>query len=414
MKVLWLIANGGLAHWKIRKEFEQVIGKDNVIFYCKPPPHSWSKPVDPQGMTFYPKTYGLITKDHPTLEAAKEEQADIIMSEGFYGMKDIDIPRAKIMTDIHGVWMANKKWVLTGQVDMILTRCYNGGIGYRIKNELGCAAGFLPLSTSSVLFNNLHLERMNDVYLSGAFNARYPLRFRMIYRILPYYGNRIIRVPRNKQFTVDGIKYFRHGGEANLSQYVHALNTSKILAFSAGVPTFKSSVLKFYEGLACEILVMSDMPYDWKALRFEPSKNMVEVNTQNFLENFWYYLENEDERLKIARNGRKLFLKYHTNEERSKQLIAQFKELINAKNEERLFDSRNVKGEAGRMLRILEEDEENFDRGNLINRCMDRGRSEWQSWSKKVSSLYVEVWKGNLSIEEWEKTIKLLAEGENK
>jgi len=414
MKVLWLIANNGLAHWKIRKEFEKVIGKDNVVFYCKPLPHSWAKPVDPQGMAFYPKTYGLITKDHPTLEAVKEEQPDIVMSEGFYGMKDINVPRAKIMTDIHGVWMANKKWALTGQVDMILTRCYNGGIGYRIKNELGCVAGFLPLSTSSVLFHNLDLERINDVYLSGAYNGKYPLRFRMIYHLLPYYENRIMRIPVNKQFTVEGIKYFRHKGKAYLSQYVHALNTSKILAFSAGVPTFKSSVQKFFEGLGCEILVMSDMPYDWKALRFKPNENMVKIDSQNFLENFQYYLENDGERMKIARAGRELFLKYHTNEERSKQLIAQFEEMINAKNEGRPFNSRNVKGEAGRMLRILEEDEEDFNRDNLINRCMDKGRSEWKSWSKQVNSLYVEVWKGSLSIEEWERTVKLLAEGNKK
>lgn len=414
MKVLWLLANNGLAHWKIRREFENVIGKDNVVFYCKPLPHSWAKLVDPQGMVFYPKTYGLITNDYPTSEAVKEDQPDIIMSEGFYGMKDINIPRVKIMTDTHGEWLSNKKWALTGQVDMILTRCYGGGIGYRIKNELGCAAGLLPLSTSPVLFHNLHLERIHDVYLSGAFNVKYPLRFRILYHILPYYDRRIIRIPVNKQFTIEGVKYFRDKGRANLSRYVHGLNISKVLVFSAGIPSFKSAVLKFFEGLACEILIMSDMPYDWRALRFEPNKNMVEINSQNFLESFRYYIDNESERKKIAQNGRELFLKYHTNEERSKQLIAQFKELINAKNEERPFDSRNVKGEAGRMFRILEEDEEKFNRGNLINRCMDRGRSEWQSWSKQAGSLYERVWKGDLSIAEWERTVKLLAEGDGK
>jgi len=108
-----------------------------------------------------------------------------------------------------------------------------------------------------------------------------------------------------------------------------------------------------------------------------------------------------------------LILKYHTKEARSKQLLTQFEELINAKNEERMFDSRNVKGDAGEMLRILEEDESMFVRNNVLHQCITeemptdelKNSSVLQRWYTNADAFWRKIRAGTVPVEEWVKYI---------
>lgn len=390
MKVLWIFRNTNPIQFdsEFVRIFEKVIGKNNVSFYAKKglPSH------DAFGLPFYPtafKTFDNI----PFKEAAKEEKPDIIMVDMDYvDTSGVDIPRVTFMSDVHSEWQNRKLRVQSGQVDMILVRNYGGGIGYRVKSEL-CPVGYSPWSVSTHMFHDLYLERKYNIHFSGVFGPIYPLRIYMRYHI-----------------PIEG-KYIADNKAFHYAQYLTTLNTSKILAFDTGL--FKYSVMKFFEGMACNTLVASNLPYDCKALGFKPNVNMVRIGFRNYAERFAYYLQNERERKQIARNGMELVLKYHTKEARSKQLIAQFEELINAKNEERMFASRNVKGDAGEMLRILEEDDSTFDRNNVLHQCITgemptdelKNSSVLQRWYANANAFWRKIRAGIVPVEEWVKYI---------
>ena len=48
----------------------------------------------------------------------------------------------------------------------------------------------------------------------------------------------------------------------------------------------------------------------WPRVHLEPGKNFVEVNEKNFKEKASYYLEHEEERIKIAKRGMETARKY--------------------------------------------------------------------------------------------------------
>jgi len=410
MKVLWLITNTLFDHFKIRRAFEKIIGRQNIVFYGNPLTRGLSKTHDKQGFPFFPQKWGIADSKLPNgvADIVKEEEPDIIMAEGFYRMENVKIPRVKTITDYHGEYLQNKEWIAKGNIDMILTRSWGDGMAFRIR-EMGCNVGYFPLSASIVRFYDKRLERTHDVHLAGCINIAYPIRLRVLHHIQDKYtAKRKGRVPFS--FTVDGINYICDRKRFNVVHFANIINKSKLTIFGTGI--IRYALCKFFEVMACNTLVMSNFPVDWKALRFEDGKNIVEIDSNNFPDKIKYYLENDSERKKIARNGMELFLKYHTHEQRAKQLIAQFKELINAKNEERPFNFENVKGEAGRMLSIVKETEEDFNKTNLlsgISKAKQR-KKHWGNWITSSLMLYEKVKQKKLSIEEWERIVRILAE----
>ena len=202
------------------------------------------------------------------------------------------------------------------------------------------------------------------------------------------------------QFNYEGMKGITDARTFSLSKYLETINQSKMVTFDGGM--FKYPVLKYFETMACNVLVLADLPFDYKALRFEPNENIIEIDFTNFAVKMKYYFENESERKRIAKNAVDLILKYHTTEERAKQLLAQFEEVINAKTEGRQFDYRNVKGEAGRQLSILEESVNSFNSNNLFNRCMDSGlRPSYYEWHERATHIWSDIMSHQSSTQKW-------------
>jgi hypothetical protein len=175
---------------------------------------------------------------------------------------------------------------------------------------------------------------------------------------------------------------------------------------------FKYPLMKFFEVMACNTLAISDLPVDWEVLGFKPEINMVSINYYDYLDKIKYYIRNEDERKRIAQNGMNLILNYHTNEIRAEQLIFQLEELINAKNEERTFSEQNVKGEMGKMLSILKQNEKYYDRGNLLHQTIDRGYVNLiDNWYPKAHALWGKIYKKEATIQDW---INFVEHGDDK
>jgi len=66
---------------------------------------------------------------------------------------------------------------------------------------------------------------------------------------------------------------------------------------------------------------MSDKPLCADILHFRDGENFVEIGLDDWFEKLLYYLENEGERAKIARNGYNTVMKYHTADMRAKWFV---------------------------------------------------------------------------------------------
>lgn len=410
MKVLWFIRRlTALPQFdsEFVRAFEKVIGKDNVVFYGL----SNLPSVDPSGNRYFPESYKFIDRaktvtgypSNMTLsEIIKEENPDIIVLNdkpiSTDLTKEINIPRILFLEDAHSEWNQScVPYLDRKEIDMIFTRSYGNGQASRVKQR--CPVGYSPFSVSPSMYYDKHSEKIYDVYLTGTCPHVYPLRILMGFT---FYGTQNFGA---SQFNYEGMKGITDVRIFSLSKYLDTINQSKIVTFDGGL--FKYPVIKYFETMACNILPLVDLPYDYKALRFEPNENVVEIDFFNFVSKMKYYLENESERKRISKNAMDLILEYHTTEKRAKQLLDQFEEVIKAKNEGRVFDYRNVKGEAGRQLTILEETVNNFNKDNLFNRCLDVGlRPPYYEWHKRASHIWSDIVTHQSSTQKWIDFIK--------
>lgn len=396
MRVLWFIRKFPALSVQFEGEFvrafEKVIGKDNIVYYGK----SDLAKRDPNGLFYYPENFKLIgNKTFP--ELVREEHPDIVVLQDKYFdtrlINESSVPRILFLEDAHYEWNEVAiPYLSMKEIDMVFVRGYGGGEGFKVKQK--CPVGYTPFSIPTNMFYDKGLQRIYDVYLTGTNPVIYPLRILFAYTFFgsPY--------GVHATFNYNGVNGVADGRAFLYQKYLDTLNQSKLAMFDGGM--FKGAVMKFFECMACNTLVLSDMPYDYKALRFEPNENIVEIDYNNFTEKMVEYVKNESERKRIVKNAMELILKYHTTEERAKQLLAQFEEVVDAKNQGRIFDYRNVKDEAGRQLAILEQDVSNFNNNNLFNKCIDGGlHPAYDDWHKEAYRIWQQIMARKANTQKW-------------
>lgn len=174
------------------------------------------------------------------------------------------------------------------------------------KTDLPEDMSIKPLiwSVDTTIFNENHLPKKYDVVSSGVVSKHYPVRYKV--RDLlegPNVNGAYLKYPHFAPLlgkNIDMIKYFRY--------YADFLSSGKIFLFYNGIKG--RTVAKYVEGLASGSLMMAPFPIGGGLYHLEPDKNFVDVNEQNFEDKIQYYLEDENERLRITKNGIKTAEKY--------------------------------------------------------------------------------------------------------
>ncbi len=87
-------------------------------------------------------------------------------------------------------------------------------------------------------------------------------------------------------------------------------------------------VAKYFEVLACNTLLLAPYFEELDDLGFIPGVHFVEADEHNFEEKAHYYLNHEQERLKIALRGYEMVRARHSSPQRAAEVLAVIKQII--------------------------------------------------------------------------------------
>ena len=167
-------------------------------------------------------------------------------------------------------------------------------------------------------------EKEHDVIFLGAYRKKvYPLRNRLVSQ-LPRLceekrWNYIIKGRPPGISAQRDIPQLLEQGYIVGEKYAETIAKSKIFIFGNSI--FRYPLTKYFEIMGSGTLVMANKPQSAEYLHLEAGENYVEIDKDNWKEKLTYYLEDDAERERIARNGYETMMKYHTSEVRAIQLL---------------------------------------------------------------------------------------------
>jgi len=274
-------------------------------------------------VTYYGEGYAGFNKKFNVSEILKslKKPFDLILtyeskySKNFEGLGKInDIPKALIQID-YALGIKNysgfakietiNALIKQNSPDLIFATSMSNVAA--MKKNLGTnKVFFLPFSVDLGTYKNMGLERTIDamaVYTTN--NYVYPNR-------------RKIQTLIGKMKIVSFIRKVVHEG------YVRKLNESKIFIINNNIN--KRLSMKYTEAMVCGALVLADEPEDLAAQGFKNNEHLVLYEGLEDLKlKIKYYLKNDTERNRIAKNGMKFVRKNHSCATR----VEQFTKIVN-------------------------------------------------------------------------------------
>lgn len=223
------------------------------------------------------------------------------------GMSKIDIPKVHIIVD-YFPWCYGEENSFLKKADISLSLA-NFQHEVRALRGRGFTAEHLPLSISHSAFPDLGLERDLDVTcILSVVNYAYPTRAAVLQTVarLPYKVFARNSTPSNRVWR---------------EEYVELINRSKI--FVNAVDSCHSLNFKFFEACAGGALLLTEKAEGMKEAGFLDGENCVVYSgVQELSKKIRFFLSNEEERIRIAKNGRDLVLSKHTDQIRVQEMLS--------------------------------------------------------------------------------------------
>jgi len=255
-------------------------------------------------------------------------------------MKEKKHRRYKIAITLADLHAEPKKWVeVANWVDAVMMRylyapyvkrtLISRNIGYKksdpeyyLKNIKSPILHF-PWFTDSEIYKPKK-EKIHDVIFLGAHRKKvYPLRYQIVNELPKYCEENgwtclVKGRPPGKTLERD-IEKLKQEGYIVGDLYSQTLASSKVFIFGNSI--FQYPISKYFEIMGSGTLVMANEPQSAEALGFIDGENYVSVNGDNWKQKLAYYLENDEERERIALNGYTHVITNHSVEKRSEQLL---------------------------------------------------------------------------------------------
>ncbi len=176
-------------------------------------------------------------------------------------------------------------------------------------------------------------EKQLDIVLLGARGrVTYPLRHHMCKELpgfcrinnLSYFiGKKTAAVKYDLNFLnqYDAVqkKKMKAGPE-----FLETLSRARIMLTCSSI--YRYPVRKYIEAMSAGALILADKPLHTKEIGLVDGETYVEINKTNWKQKALEYIHNKEERMRIVRNARAVFLQRHTHEKR----IEELEEIIHA------------------------------------------------------------------------------------
>lgn len=238
------------------------------------------------------------------------------------GFREIEIPRGVIFHDISNYIQQRKRFIVREKIDVIFVHYKDAFRKWYPKLEK-LMVGF-PHHVNTEVFKDYQLEKTIDLLMMGAMSARlYPLRVKMLEALKDFPG--FINHPHPGYASEKESQPRSFSGEA----YAKELNRAKV--FLTCNSRFEYPLMKYFETLGCNTLLLAPLTKEITDLGFIDGYTFVSVNETNFIERAIYYLEHEEERIQIARNGYLMVKNNHSTKQRAAELIQHIKHVIEKK-----------------------------------------------------------------------------------
>ncbi|GBF75934.1 hypothetical protein PA598K_04369 [Paenibacillus sp. 598K] len=236
-----------------------------------------------------------------------------IESHQVTGLKELNIPYAVRLHDLHFEIEKRRQLLKNDGVRHVFTYYRDRFLDWFPEYASGMI--WNPHHVNTDVFYDRGLERDIDILLTGAmFSNIYPLRIHYLNRFWGRPGFQYVPHPGYIQIT-EGESH-PHIGE----NYSKILNRAKICVTCDSV--FKYPVMKYFEITASNSLLLAPSSQELNDLGFVTGEHFVEVDETNFEDKVNYYLEHEDERLRIAQSGMQMVHERHNTKKRVKEFVA--------------------------------------------------------------------------------------------
>jgi len=241
-------------------------------------------------------------------------------SPAISGLDSIGIPYAILLYDLHYNRASRKRDIIEKDVTFIFSH-YRDKF-YEWYPELWEKMRWFPHHVNTELYKDYKLPKDIDLLLMGEIIPWiYPLRTRML------------EIMRDKP----GFVYHEHPGWHNFTEeeksmlfvgekYAREINRAKIFLTCDSI--YKYPVVKYFEVLACNTLLLASTSKELFDLGFVPGVHFVPVDEDDFEEKAQYYLEHESERLKIAQQGYEMVCEKHSTVKRAADFLNIIKDIL--------------------------------------------------------------------------------------
>jgi hypothetical protein len=224
------------------------------------------------------------------------------------GLETLTIPYGIIMHDMQYKLSKRELLIQKEKPNLIFTP-YRDAFKKWFPNHINKLVWF-PHHVPDQIFKDYSSTKTIPMLMAGAvFPHIYPLR----HLIVNHYRS-------DRRF-----RYIEHPGYQSIKggitgeAYAKLLNEAKIFFTCDSVHKFP--VLKFFEVLACQTLLLAPESQELIDLGFIDQVTYAVINEMNFAVRAEYYLANEDERNRIAQNGYELIQQKHTTAIRAQEMV---------------------------------------------------------------------------------------------
>jgi len=246
------------------------------------------------------KLKSIVKKEDPDISHFNERFADYVR---YRKVREIDdVPKTIFMCDRpRGDYSLLMNFLKLNSINLVLhlSPLWEKDLPVDMEKRLH------PWSVDTEVFKDYGQPPVHDVVSSGILSWHYPMRYEIKKMIE---NSKDLRWSYLKYPALAPIIGRKMDMERHFLEYAKFLSSSKIFLFFPGIP--RRTIAKYVEGLASSSLMMAPMPSGGEVFHLEPDKNFVEITVKNYKEKILYYLENEGERMRIAKRGMETSKKY--------------------------------------------------------------------------------------------------------